>query len=84
MNEWLYNNVCVYIIIYLDLTAVGCGPPPSITNGSPGTPTSTTFGGTVTYNCTNGYETPSGMSMTTVSCLASGMWDTVNCTGTFY
>ena len=64
------------------VTVVDCGSPPSITNGSPGTPDMTTFGGTVTYTCNNGYETSLGMNMSTVSCLATGLWDTPsNCTG---
>ena len=74
--------MCVYIIICPDLTAIDCRSPPTIANGSPGTPDMTTFGGTVTYNCTNGYVSM-GMSMTTVSCLNTGMWGTVTCTGTF-
>ena len=79
MNEWLYLS-SVYIIICLDLTAVDCGSPPSITNGSPGTPTSTTFGGTVTYTCINSGYILSGSA--TVACLASGSWSTrPTCTG---
>ena len=53
-------------------TAVSCGSPPSIDNGSPGTPTSTIFGGTVTYSCDTGY-TLSGSA--TITCQASG-WET--------
>ena len=53
------------------IAAVDCGSPPSTSYGSPGTPTSTTFGGTVTYSCNNGY-TLSGSA--TVSCLATGDW----------
>ncbi len=34
--------------MYNLVTAI-CGSPPSISNGSPGTPTSTVAGGTVTY-----------------------------------
>ena len=60
--------------------AVDCGSPPSITNGSPGTPTSTTFGGTVTYSCNDMYS-QSGSA--TVSCLASGSWSNrPTCIGT--
>ena len=60
-------------------TVVDCGTPPVVTNGSPGAPAMTTFGGMVTYNCTNGY-TLTGSA--TVSCLASGSWSTrPNCTG---
>ena len=74
-----YNNVCVYIIICLDLIALDCGTPPTITNGSPGTPDMTAFGGMVNYTCTSGYIL-SGSA--TVSCLASGGWSTrPTCTG---
>ncbi|XP_064387900.1 C4b-binding protein alpha chain-like [Halichondria panicea] len=53
---------------------VDCGPSPSISNGSPGTPTKTTFGGTGTYSCNTGYVL-SGSS--TVTCQASGSWSTI-------
>ncbi|XP_064386509.1 CUB and sushi domain-containing protein 1-like isoform X1 [Halichondria panicea] len=52
---------------------VDCGPPPTIPNGSPGTPTSTTFEGTVSYTCNNRYRM-SGSA--TVTCEASGSWST--------
>ena len=68
-----------YVIVYLIITVVDCGSPPAIDNGSPGTSTSTTFGGTVTYTCDNGF-TLSGSAM--ITCLATGMWDTPpSCTG---
>ncbi|XP_064387742.1 sushi, von Willebrand factor type A, EGF and pentraxin domain-containing protein 1-like isoform X2 [Halichondria panicea] len=53
--------------------AVSCGFPPSISNGSPGTPTRTTFGGTVTYTCDTGagYQL---LGSATVTCEASGSW----------
>ena len=54
-------------------TAVDCGPPPSITDGSPGTPDMTTLGGTVTYTCIDGLVI-SGSAM--ITCLATGMWGT--------
>lgn len=54
-------------------TAVDCGPPPGITNGSPGTPTKTTFGGTVTYSCSSGYQLSGSAPVT---CMASGSWST--------
>ncbi|XP_064386052.1 sushi, von Willebrand factor type A, EGF and pentraxin domain-containing protein 1-like [Halichondria panicea] len=54
-------------------TIVGCGDPPTSPNGSPGTPTSTTFGGTVSYTCNNRYYM-SGSA--TVTCEASGNWST--------
>ena len=65
----------------LCITVVDCGSPPGIDNGSPGTPDMTTFGGTVTYTCNNGYEISTGATMMTASCLATGDWDTVTCTG---
>ena len=58
---------------------VDCGSPPSIIDGTSGTPSGTTFGGTVTYSCNTGYIL-SGSA--TVICLASGIWDTTpECTG---
>ena len=59
--------------LYLIRTVVGCGDPPTSPNGSPGTPTSTTFGGTVSYTCNNRYYM-SGSA--TVTCEASGNWST--------
>ena len=55
------------------IIVVSCGSLPSISNGSPGTPTSTTFGGTGTYSCNTGYVL-SGSA--TVTCEASGGWST--------
>ena len=61
------------------IAAVDCGSPHSIFNGSPGTSTGTTFGGTMTYSCNSGY-TLSGSAR--VSCLATGAWSTrPDCTG---
>ena len=65
--------------LWCSTAVVDCGLPPSISDGTSGTPSSTTFGGTVTYSCNNGYIL-SGSA--TVSCLASGIWDTTpECTG---
>ena len=58
---------------YILLTVVNCGSPPSISNGSPGTPTSTNYQGEVTYSCNTGY---SRSGSATVTCLASGSWST--------
>ena len=56
--------------------------PPSVDDGSPGAPSRTTFEGRVTYTCNNGYEFSPGDVTTTVSCLATGTWDTPPpCTG---
>ncbi len=54
-----------------------CGSPPSIGNGSPGTPTSTTLGGMVTHTCVSGYEVSIGVTTAMATCMASGMWEPV-------
>ena len=52
---------------------MNCGPPPTITNGSPGPPTpDTTLGGMVTYTCNTGVL----VGGATVTCEASGDWST--------
>ena len=53
--------------------SVSCGPPPSIDNGSPGTPTSAVVGGTVTYSCDPGYIM-SDSTNNSVTCLSTGQW----------
>ncbi len=68
--------IIIELILFLlrIITAVSCGSPPSISNGSPGTPTNnTTFGGTVTYTCNNGYKRSWSARVT---CQASGSWST--------
>ena len=60
------------MFIACSYTAISCGLPPSILNGSPGTPSTTTFGGRVTYSCHSGY-TLSGSA--TIICQASGSWE---------
>ncbi|XP_064386513.1 sushi, von Willebrand factor type A, EGF and pentraxin domain-containing protein 1-like [Halichondria panicea] len=51
---------------------VDCGTPPSITNGSPaGIPTTTTFTGTVTYSCNDGYAL---FGIATSTCQANTTW----------
>ncbi len=64
-------------------SVVDCGVPPSVPNGSPGTPTpGTTFGGTVTYICFSGYQDSNGVTMATATCMANRMWEPVlTCTG---
>ena len=75
----IYNIVTVndqYTINYTEfilLTVVSCGSPPPIRNGSPGTPTSTLVGGTVTYSCYSRYLL-SGSA--TITCQANGTWET--------
>ena len=55
-------------------TAVHCGTPPPITNGSPGTPTTTTFTGTVTYSCVSGYWISRGVTTAIATCKADNTW----------
>ena len=58
---------------------MNCGLPPSISNGSSGTPTYTTFGGSVVYSCDDGYTIS---SLALVICSSNGMWETLpTCTG---
>ncbi len=67
--------IIIELILFLlrIITAVSCGSPPSISNGSPGAPTRTTFGGTVTYACNYGYRRSGSANVT---CQASGSWST--------
>ncbi len=68
-----YAIICYVLfgrIIYTH-TAVGCGTPPSITNGSPGIPTTTTFAGKVTYSCNDGYSL---FGIATSTCQANATW----------
>ena len=58
--------------VHCTLGTLSCGFPPSIPNGFPGTPNSTTFGGRVTYSCNSGYIL-SGSA--TITCQASGSWE---------
>ena len=58
-----------------------CGTPPSITNGSPGIPTTTTFTGTVVYSCNNGYAL---FGNATSTCQANATWSkSPECRGTY-
>ncbi|XP_064386526.1 sushi, von Willebrand factor type A, EGF and pentraxin domain-containing protein 1-like isoform X2 [Halichondria panicea] len=50
---------------------VDCETPPSIINGSPGIPTTTTFTGTVTYSCNDGYAL---FGIATSTCQANATW----------
>ena len=56
------------------LSVVDCGSPPTIGNGSPGTPTRTIYQGTVTYTCDTGYEVSTRVTTATATCMASGVW----------
>ena len=82
--QFLIQVTCFTHVSYSlcsNVTAVSCGYPPSISNGFRGTPTRTTFGGTVTYSCNTGYQL-SGSA--TVTCQASGSWSTrPSCTGSY-
>ncbi|XP_064386185.1 CUB and sushi domain-containing protein 1-like isoform X2 [Halichondria panicea] len=50
---------------------ISCGPPSSITNGSPGQPTSTMIGGEAIYTCGTGYIL---IGSETITCLSTGNW----------
>ncbi len=77
-------NVCIYqipLLLHLTYnvtwlidTGASCGDPPSGTNASPGTPSSTTYLGTVLYTCDSGYEVSTGVTMATATCMANGNW----------
>ena len=64
---------CMYKPCKALAPSVSCGSPPSIFNGSPGTPTSTMVGGTVTYSCDPGYIM-SDSANNLVTCLSIGQW----------
>ncbi len=70
----LNNNVSLVTDYF---TVVSCVAPPTITNGSPGAPTRTTFGGTVTYTCTVGYKVSPGVTTGDATCGANGQWANV-------
>ena len=60
------------------LSVVDCGsPPPPGNDASPGTPTRTTYQGTVTYTCDSGYEVSTGVTTATATCMANKMWEPV-------
>ena len=68
------NSYCIDCV--LTHSAVDCGPP-SIGNGSFGTPTSTTYLQTVTYTCDTGYEISTGVTTAIATCMANSMWEIV-------
>ncbi len=78
-GSWDTIPTCLGIIIcmhacnklYKYHIAAVCGSPPSISNGSTGTPTSVIQGGTVIYSCNSGYQL-SGSA--TAVCQDSGNW----------
>ncbi len=74
-------NVCEVAILinkYSEwYTVVDCGSPTTITNGSPGSPSKTTYQGEVTYTCDTGYEASTGVTTAIATCLASGAWGPV-------
>ncbi len=59
--------------IHSFISAVSCGDPPNIPNGSR-TFTGTTIGETATYTCDDGYHP---VQPATVTCQATGSWDPV-------
>ena len=69
----LVFNACTKHAKHLIAPSVSCGSPPSISNGFPGTPTSTMVGGTVTYSCDTGYIM-SDSANSLVTCLSTGQW----------
>ncbi len=72
MGKIVVGSVCPITLMFTH-SAVDCGVPPTITNGSPGAPTpGTTLGGMVTYTCTSGVL----VGGATVTCEASGVWST--------
>lgn len=80
-----YSYSPLHLCLFSLFLAVDCGPPPSIDNGFPGNPVSTTFGENVTYRCNSRYEISPGVTMSTVSCLVTGDWNTPpRCTGIYY
>ncbi len=66
-----------YVLIFISHdyvytpTAVYCGTPPLIPSGSPGTPTTSTFTGTVTYSCNDGYAL---FGIATSTCQENATW----------
>ncbi|XP_064386676.1 sushi, von Willebrand factor type A, EGF and pentraxin domain-containing protein 1-like [Halichondria panicea] len=70
----MVQGICYFTILSTTYTVVDCGDPPTVPNGSPGTPTSTAFGGTVFYMCNSNRYHMSGSA--TVTCEASGSWST--------
>ncbi len=77
----LYTNLSAYVKLLIIIitvngiyTVVDCGSPPTIVSGSPGTPSSTTYLGTVLYTCDSGYEVSTGVTTATATCMASGNW----------
>ncbi len=64
------NSYCIDRV--LTHSAVDCGSSPSIGNGSPETPTSTTLGGMVTYTCVS-----PGITTAMATCMANRIWEPV-------
>ena len=66
------------ITILFTHSAVDCGVPPSVSNGSPGAPSpDTMLNGMVTYTCDTGYEVSTGVTTAMATCMANRMWETV-------
>ena len=80
MSTYVILIFCILLLLFAH-TAVDCNTPPSITNGSPGIPTTTTFTGTVTYSCNDGYAL---FGIATSTCQANATWSRPpECRGTF-
>ncbi len=73
-----FSNASINKLLIVVDSAIDCGEkPPSITNGSPRTPISTTLGGLGTYTCVTGYEVSNGVTTATATCMANRMWEPV-------
>ena len=71
------NSYCIDCCV-LTHSAVDCGSPTTIRNGSPGISTpGTTLGGKVTYTCVSGYEVSTGVTTAMATCMANRMWETL-------
>ena len=71
----MHVSTAFFVRVFTELAtpSVSCGSPPSIPNGSAGTPSSTMVGGTVTYSCDIGYIM-SDAANNLVTCLSIGEW----------
>ncbi len=70
---WI-STILVHWHIIFTHSVVDCGSLPTIMNASPGTPTRTTYLGTVTYTCVSGYEVSNGVTTAMAICQDNGNW----------